>query len=288
MTTLASTGSVRFDVLRGRLSMASRTAIGPGGGVVLSEISDGIAPTGAKSALSIKYVGRGIEIYRYGGRSYAVREGHFLLVPEGLAGEVEIRRGGDHTLGLCVNLPAAPDVNLPLPIDGPMVFGASSSSLGRALETTLRSIHERGVDRETLADRLFNGIVDNVDECLEDAAAALDRMQSLKVSTRHEMLSRLNRARAYLHDVVDRPVALGELASAAGMSRFHLLRNFRDCFGAPPAAYHRRVRLERAHDEIRQGRMSCSMAAISFGFSNSGSFSRAYKSTFGRPPTRSI
>ncbi|WP_298163312.1 AraC family transcriptional regulator [Brevundimonas sp.] len=287
MTTLNSASCVRFDVLQGRLSTASRTAIGVGGGVVLSEISDGIAPVGAKSALSIKYVGRGVEIYRYGGRTYAVREGHFLIVPECLAGEVEVRRGGDHTLGLCVNLPAIVNAKRPLEMDGPMLFGASLSTLGRELESTLRGIYEGSVAPDRLADRLFMGILDSVDGCLEDATAALDRMQSLKVSTRQEMLSRLNRARAYLHDVVDRPVSLGELASAAGMSRFHLLRNFRDCFGAPPATYHRRVRLEHARHAIVHGRMTCSMAAVTFGFSTSASFSRAYKAAFGHPPIRS-
>lgn len=276
---------IRFGVLRGRLSMASKASIGPDGGVMLSEISDGIAPVGAKAALSIKYVGRGKENYRYAGRSYAVQEGQFLLVPEGLAGEVEVRRGGGDTLGLCVNLPAVLDQNPPLAPEAPMLFGAQSSALGRALESSLKRLHASDIDAESQADRLFHSIVSNIDDCLEDAAATLDRMISVKASTRQEMLSRLNRARAYLHDIVDRPVALGELAAAAGMSRFHLLRNFRDCFGAPPAAYHRRIRLERAHDEIRQGRMTCATAAVSFGFASSGSFSRAYKSSFGHSPT---
>ena len=57
-------------------------------------------------------------------------------------------------------------------------------------------------------------------------------LDAAKPSTRRDILQRLERARAHLHAHLDRNVALGELASVARLSRFHLARYFKRAFGA--------------------------------------------------------
>lgn len=123
---------------------------------------------------------------------------------------------------------------------------------------------------------------------MEDVARELDSLGHLKKSTRYENLRRLGVARGYLHDVTDRPVELAELATVAGISRFQLLRHFRDCYGAPPGAYHRHLRLQLAKQAVDDGHLSCAQAAHRFGFADSSSFSHAYRRAFGRAPVRSI
>jgi transcriptional regulator GlxA family with amidase domain len=95
-------------------------------------------------------------------------------------------------------------------------------------------------------------------------------------------------ARGYLHAVTERPVELAELAKAAGISRFQLLRSFRDAFGAPPGAYHRNLRLRLAKQEIDRKALSCSEAAHRFGFADCSSFSHSYRRAFGEAPIRSL
>jgi AraC family transcriptional regulator len=71
------------------------------------------------------------------------------------------------------------------------------------------------------------------------------------------------------------------------MSRFQLLRYFRDCFGAPPATYHRQLRLRLAREAVERSGLSWADAAHRFGFSDGSSLSHAFRRTFGEAPVRS-
>ena len=276
-----------FDLLSGVLSPNSQVSLGPGGGVVLSSLSGGAAESRAQRGLSIKYVASGTEVYRYGGRPYAVGANQFLIVPEGIAGDVEVRRtDGASTWGLCMLLPPSPRLVTEHGLDEPMLFPAACSDLGMMLARSLRKMKTSTQSRAELSKALVDTISGNLESCLEDATRSLDRLHALKSATRYEALRRLNVARAYLHDVPHRTVELAELANVACMSRFHLLRSFRDCFGATPAAYHRRIRLERARMEILLGSLTCAEAAQKYGFADASSLSHAHVRMFGYPPTR--
>jgi AraC-like DNA-binding protein len=123
---------------------------------------------------------------------------------------------------------------------------------------------------------------------MEETLRMIAGIDAQKPSTRYETMRRLNVARGYLHEVTDRPVELAELAKVSGISRFQLLRNFRDVFGAPPAAYHRNLRLCLAKEQVESRRLTCSQAAHRFGFADCSSFSHAYRRVFGEPPIRSL
>lgn len=80
------------------------------------------------------------------------------------------------------------------------------------------------------------------------------------------------------------PVSLGELASAAGVSREHLCRVMRSELGCAPVGALRLVRLVRAAELL--ARPSPSVAAISrtCGFDDPYHFSRAFRAAWGRSP----
>lgn len=115
------------------------------------------------------------------------------------------------------------------------------------------------------------------------AAAGLD---AAKPSTRRDILQRLERARAHLHDHLDRGVALAELALVARLSRFHLARYFKRAFGTAPVAYHRALRLERAARFLSAGHGSVAQAAELIGYSDAVALSHAFRKHFGVPPQR--
>lgn len=253
------------------------------GRVVLSALTAGASDSAGQPGLAIKYVAAGLEVYCYGGRTYAVSAGQFLLVPEGNAGEVAIGRSKDQALGLCVYLPAG-GPSVAHPFETPIGFAAACSDLGRMMAGVHMRMASATQGRPELATQLLHRVSRNLEPFLEETARALTSLSALKPSTRHELLRRLNLARGYLHDVTDRPVELIELSRVAGISRFQLLRDFRDCFGAPPASYHRSLRLSLARDAIRTERLPCAEAAHRFGFADGSSFSHAYRRAFGEPP----
>jgi AraC-like DNA-binding protein len=258
------------------------------GRVVLSNLSRGAGESQAQGASGFKYVAAGVEVYRYRGKTYPVTPGTFLYVPPQQPGDVEIgRSSASSAVGLCVYLPSDVEGEAAT-LDVPMLFPASCSSLGRLLEDTVKQLVRAQPQRPQIAARLLDQVSREIEPLMEETSRILDGIDALKPSTRYETLRRLNVARGYLHAVTDRPVELAELSKVAGISRFQLLRSFRDAFGAPPAAYHRTLRLSLAKAEIDRKLLSCSEAAHRFGFADCSSFSHAYKRVFGESPVRSL
>ena len=259
------------------------------GRVVLSNLSRGNAESDAQPCPGLKYVASGVEVYRYGGKAYPVSAGQFLYVPELHPGEVEIGRSDSPSaLGLCVYLPETERAIGGNRFDSPMIFPAACSELGRLLSETTSKMLRSGPSRAQVAENMLEQVAEHIEPLMEETCRIIDGIAALKPSTRYETLRRLNIARAYLHSVTNRSVELAELAKVAGISRFQLLRSFRDAFGAPPAAYHRNLRLKLAKDEIDRKLLSCSDAAHRFGFADCSSFSHAYRRAFGEAPIRSL
>lgn len=259
------------------------------GRVVLSNLSRGSGESYSQPCAGLKYVASGVEVYRYGGKAYPVRAGQFLYVPELHPGDVEIGRSDSSTaLGLCVYLPEAKAASGLGAVESPMIFPAACSALGRLLGDAADQMVRCGPRRAQIAESMLQQVGRYIEPLMEETCRIIGGMDALKPSTRYETLRRLNVARGHLHAVTDRPVELAELAKVAGISRFQLLRNFRDAFGAPPAAYHRNLRLKLAKQEIDGKHLSCSEAAHRFGFADCSSFSHAYRRAFGEAPIRSL
>lgn len=81
------------------------------------------------------------------------------------------------------------------------------------------------------------------------------------------------------------PLSVDDLARAAGMSRFHFSRRFRDATGRSPYRYLCDVRLERAAELLRRGRHGVTEAALSVGMSDPGRFARMFRVRFGATPS---
>lgn len=80
------------------------------------------------------------------------------------------------------------------------------------------------------------------------------------------------------------PLDVDDLARAAGMSRFHFSRAFRDATGKAPYAYLLDVRLARAAELLRGGQRSVTEVAFEVGFRDLGRFARAFRAKTGRSP----
>ncbi|HEU5475124.1 MAG TPA: helix-turn-helix transcriptional regulator [Actinophytocola sp.] len=78
---------------------------------------------------------------------------------------------------------------------------------------------------------------------------------------------------------------LGELAAAAGFSRYHFVREFRAAFGETPGRYLSRRRVERAKDLLANANLTVTEVCMVVGFSSLGSFSRRFSELVGCPPS---
>ncbi|MEV6277648.1 AraC family transcriptional regulator [Nocardia sp. NPDC051832] len=99
------------------------------------------------------------------------------------------------------------------------------------------------------------------------------------------LLPHLRRAR----DLADRnyadPLDLDELASAAGISKFHFLRAFAAVYGRTPAVYLAERRIERAQDLLRATNLTVTEICMLVGYSSLGSFSTKFRQLVGVSPS---
>ncbi|MFZ0042070.1 MAG: helix-turn-helix transcriptional regulator [Solirubrobacteraceae bacterium] len=75
-----------------------------------------------------------------------------------------------------------------------------------------------------------------------------------------------------------------DLAAAAGLSRAHFSRAFREAFGETPHAYLLTRRLERAAALLRNTDHSVTEICFSVGLSSLGSFTTSFTRTYGMSP----
>lgn len=81
------------------------------------------------------------------------------------------------------------------------------------------------------------------------------------------------------------PLEVRDLARAAGLSRSHFSREFRQAFGESPHAYLLTRRLERAAAMLRYTDRSVADICMSVGLTSVGSFTTSFTRTYGLSPT---
>ena len=101
---------------------------------------------------------------------------------------------------------------------------------------------------------------------------------------RHVTNRILLRARDTMDREYARPLEIAVLATAAGLSRAHFIRSFRDAFGETPHRYLQRRRIERAMHLLRTSDTPVTQVCLDVGFTSLGSFSRTFRDVLGTSP----
>jgi AraC family transcriptional regulator len=254
------------------------------GCVVLSRLEGGRSAIRAL-APSVKFVLSGEEVYRIEGRTRALRPGRFLFVEAGSEFEVTTPRPNE-TVGLCVYLGVSP---APAPEREPLgrvIEGSAAEPLAPLLLRYARLLASRPEAGPALAPRIVQQVSAGAEDYLSTFASRLERLSSLKRSTRIETLQRIERARAFIHAHEDEPLSLDAIAGQAALSRFHLSRSFAQVHGLPPLAYHRRLRLDRAARLLRERSATPTELSERLGYASLSAFTRAFRQAYGVPPSR--
>jgi len=95
--------------------------------------------------------------------------------------------------------------------------------------------------------------------------------------------SGLQQIRDFLEDQYSDGITLNELKDLSGLSKFHLLRQFKSVFGLAPHAYLTQVRIRRATIFIRSGNNLADTAAA-VGFVDQAHMTHAFRRTLGYTP----
>jgi transcriptional regulator GlxA family with amidase domain len=95
----------------------------------------------------------------------------------------------------------------------------------------------------------------------------------------------VRRALAHLRERWDQPVPLAELAGVAGLSRFELVRRFKQHTGLPPHAFQTDLRVNAARALLARGTPPAEVA-LTCGFADQAHLTRTFRRTVGITPAR--
>jgi AraC-like DNA-binding protein len=102
----------------------------------------------------------------------------------------------------------------------------------------------------------------------------------------------VRRAAAFVQAHADQPITLEQIAEAAGVSARALQYAFRRHFDATPTEYLRRIRLERAAEQLQAadpgGEVTVAEVARRWGWASPSQFAAAYRRRFGVLPSHSL
>jgi AraC-like DNA-binding protein len=96
---------------------------------------------------------------------------------------------------------------------------------------------------------------------------------------------RIRRALGLMGETLGEPIDLASLSRAAGLSRPHFFKLFREQMGLPPTLYLNALRMERAIDRLALGLETVSDIGLDLGFSTPASFSRFFIANGVVPPS---
>jgi AraC family transcriptional regulator len=90
---------------------------------------------------------------------------------------------------------------------------------------------------------------------------------------------------AYIEEHLAEPISLAVLAGLARLSTFYFCRAFKQSFGVPPHRFHTNRRIERAKALLANAAPSVTDIGLTLGFSETSSFSAAFRKATGLTPT---
>ncbi len=107
----------------------------------------------------------------------------------------------------------------------------------------------------------------------------------MREHTREQYEERILRVQMFIQRRLDESLALDDLADVACFSPYHFHRIFRGMVGESVKEYVRRLRLERAVQELRWTKRRVTDIALEAGYETHESFTRAFRSTYGVSPS---
>ena len=228
---------------------------------------------------AIGVIEQGAETFRYRGQEEVAPAGHIVIVNPG-----EIHTGsaaGDNGWTYRMFYPS---------VD--LIAGVARELVGRP--TGLPFFSQAVIHDPTIAGRLAGA-----HRAIERAPHVLDRESVLLMALAdlirlyadarippipfRDAPGTVTRAREALSADLSADLSLTDVADAAEVSRYHLIRLFQRHFGLPPHAYRTQLRVHRARALLAQG-LGIAEAAAAVGFSDQSHLNRHFKRVYGVTP----
>lgn len=252
------------------------------------------------SGLSIKLGHKGAEHYFLGNQKYTITPGKYLLVNRHQSFDCHLN-SEQAIEGFCLylskkmiletasylNSKADQRLNAPFytcrqePVFLEKIYRTDEDELGIFLEQVRPLMaNNQLMDLENF----FYSLAEKLLISQSKVNRQVDNIKAARRSTREELYQRLCTARDYIFDNYRKDIQLEELSKTALLSKFHLLRSYREAFGVTPYRQVLNLRLKEAV-QLLHGGATLEDIALSLGFSDRRSFTKAFKKAYGKAPS---
>jgi AraC-like DNA-binding protein len=259
---------------------------------------DAVAP---KPLLSIKSMFNGSALYRADRAWLAVKEGGYLILNDQQPYEIHIdsptmvesfiiffpRGWAEEVLRSQTALPEQlldePECDVARPAHFFERFTPHDKKVS-PIVAALRRAHKSAPLPDLWVEQRLRQLLARMLEAQDDALRESDALSARRAATREELWRRLNRARDLIHARSGSALTLAEIASAACLSPFHCLREFKALFRVTPHEYLSACRIERAKFLLERTGLPVTEICFAVGFESLGSFSSWFHRSTGFSP----
>jgi AraC-like DNA-binding protein len=247
--------------------------------------------------LGVKYVASGEEVYYANGKKYTVKEGEYIIGNDFTHSVVHIDKSVP-VQGLCIDISPQiiSEVALYHDVNGSDLrefllsdqffvnrYNVKNTSLGYTLNDINTRIKAGAFRNDLHQNELFYSLAESIITDQRFVFDHLSKMSFKKEVTNEEVFRAMLNAKAHMDAHIMDNLSLEELSKQIGISKYHFLRVFKNTFGISPYQYQKRMRLLQARQELMLGH-DILETAIRYGYYNVQSFTKAFKSAFGKTP----
>lgn len=267
--------------------------------VKISSITE--ADAGLPNAkLHISFPVRGVERYRVDGQDLDIRPGEFVVLNARRPARIEWR-SKEPIEGICLfltektlsevgrALQSSPTQALEGPFDTaeipefPLkVYGMQENGLGQFLQQHY-SLFLRNSGPAPDWDLFYGDLSAALLQTGLQIRQQFEALPCLRNATRQELFRRISLAHNYLLDHFRQPVSLDDLSRVACLSKFHLIRLYRQVYGFTPHQHLLHLRIGLAKQLLEQG-YSVESVAHGLSFSDRRAFAKVFKKMTGQAP----
>ncbi|MCO6477519.1 MAG: helix-turn-helix transcriptional regulator [Phaeodactylibacter sp.] len=248
--------------------------------------------------LSIKYaIGGGKECYSFDGKDHRIPPGHYLVVnPK----ETVLSRNETDQLTEGLSIFIAENilkevVNTHLTTEFPVEpFYPDDKAIPHFLEKVIPAGHSpfgrfvAGLANAPSGyanwEELFYALSFRLCQSQAVHWRRLHLIQAVRPGTRIEIYHRLERAREFMLDNIGRPLSLDEIARAALLSKYALVRAFKAVYRASPYQFFLQQKIERSKQLLQLG-LPVVEVAYRLGFADHPTFTKRFKKETGITPS---
>lgn len=250
------------------------------------------------SGLGVKYVASGEEIYYANQKKYIVKEGEYIIGNDFTNSFVTIDQK-EEVHGLCIDISpqiihevadyhALESENLKEFLLSDQFFvnryNSKNTSLGYSLQEINQKISSGNLTNDIQQNELFYSLAESIITDQRFVLNHLNKMSFKKLITNEEVFRSLLMAKSFIDEHLLENLSLETISHTAGISKYHFIRLFKNTFEVSPYQYQKRMRLEFARHQLLEGKELLDVA-ISIGYADLPTFSKAFKQVFGIAPS---